>query len=134
MRAASDLFRWCGRNGLALPAVHTWPASPASGMLSVDRKRVLGALCPPATLPSSAGAINPHRSVPELPAILKVGPNAPAAPAWLWKQWGTCRPLRRMERLARPLPIHPVATQCLALQLLFGLWPARLPFGGERLR
>lgn len=39
--------------------------------------------------------------MPAQSAILKLGPDDPASLAWLWQHWGTCWPLRRVERLAR---------------------------------
>jgi hypothetical protein len=31
--------------------------------------------------------------------VLRLGPDAPAAMCWLWENWGTTWPLRKVERL-----------------------------------
>lgn len=44
-----------------------------------------------------------HALVPVPPAILRLGPDHPAADGWLWGHWGTTEPLRNVREIpARP--------------------------------
>ncbi len=40
-----------------------------------------------------------HRLLPVPEPILRLGPDEPAAQAWLWSHWGTPRPLRHVREL-----------------------------------
>ena len=44
-----------------------------------------------------------QRLLPVPPAILRLGPDDLASRAWLWAQWGTTRPLRRVRLLPAEL-------------------------------
>ena len=37
--------------------------------------------------------------MPAAVCVLRLGPDAPASQRWLWRNWGTTWPLRRVERL-----------------------------------
>lgn len=51
---------------------------------------------------SQACPFDLHALVPVPLEILRLGPDAPAARAWLWERWGTTWSLRKVQRLACP--------------------------------
>ena len=48
---------------------------------------------------SRACPLDLHALLPVPPAILRLGPDEPASLRWLWRHWGTTRPLRRVVLL-----------------------------------
>ncbi len=57
---------------------------------------------------SRACAFDLHALVPVPPDILRLGPDEPDAPAWLWAHWGTTAPLRHVAVELAPLPRTPL--------------------------
>ncbi|MBD0274678.1 MAG: hypothetical protein ICV73_22455 [Acetobacteraceae bacterium] len=51
---------------------------------------------------SKAVPFDLHQLVPVPWEVLRQGPDAPASLRWLWREWGTTWPLRRVERLSGP--------------------------------
>jgi len=72
---------------------------------------------------SRACPLDLHALVPVPAEVLRLGPDHPAALAWLWQHWGTTEALRHVaaERPGKTLPEPPAAGQRV-LQLTF--WSA----------
>lgn len=51
---------------------------------------------------SKAVPLDLHQLVPVPWEVLRLGPDAPASQRWLWRNWGTTWPLRKVERLPCP--------------------------------
>ena len=51
---------------------------------------------------SRAVPLDLHSLVPVPWGVLRQGPDAPASMRWLWENWGTTWPLRKVERLSCP--------------------------------
>jgi len=51
---------------------------------------------------SRACPLDLHALVPVPWEVLRLGPDAPASMRWMWENWGTTWPLRKVERLPCP--------------------------------
>ncbi|WP_160938151.1 hypothetical protein [Teichococcus coralli] len=68
-----------------------------------------------------------HRLHPIPNHILALGPEDPAAQAWLWRHWGTTRALRHLRHLPAPVDARRTRTDRLAVEFWsadWSPWPA----------
>ena len=77
---------------------------------------------------STACPFDLHSLVPVPSEALRLGPDAPASLAWLWENWGTTWPLRRVAMIGQPLREETVASR-----FRVGFWSADwLPWAALR--
>ena len=68
---------------------------------------------------STACPFDLHSLAPVPPEVLRLGPDTPEAVAWLWENWGTTWPLRRVTAIGQPL------SEAMAASLFrIGFWSA----------
>ncbi len=72
-----------GRRGISVEGAHV-----LAGQLAAAAQ-ALQAQAQPSLVP-----LDLHALLPVPPAVLRLGPDAPEADAWLWEHWGTTWPLR----------------------------------------
>ena len=63
-----------------------------------------------------------HRLLPVPPPVLRLGPDDPAARAWLWAHWGTTRGLRQVREIAAQADRRNRRTGQLAVEFWAADW------------